>query len=94
MEGACVYNDKDNNPVLLMYKEWNPNTIFFSIYSNKLLKTGYIETRLFTEFIPRNSIHLLTKLPLDKNSEFKTLEMWKSLIKYRLIIENNKNKLF
>lgn len=92
MEGVCIYLNNYNEPILLMYKEWNPSTIYYGIYGNNKLKTGYMESKLFTEYIPRESEHILTKLPLDKNSEQNTLNMWRSLIKYKLIMINSRDK--
>ena len=92
MQGACIYLNKLDKPVILMYKEWNNTTIFMASYCEGQLKSGYCETKIFTELIPIDCEHILTSLPLDKSSEIITLAMWKSIVKAQLIILNNRNK--
>lgn len=90
MEGACVFI-KNNLSILLMYKEIN-NKIFLAEYSNYNLIYGFMEIKNFTNYIPKHCIHILTKLPIDKNSLYNTLEIWKSMAKTKLLILNNREK--
>lgn len=95
MEGACVFI-KNNLSILLMYKEIN-NKIFLVEYSNYNLIYGFMEIKNFTNYIPKHCIpkhciHILTKLPIDKNSLYNTLEIWKSMAKTKLLILNNREK--
>jgi hypothetical protein len=92
MQGACIYLNKLEKPVLLMYKEWNNSTIYMASYCEGELKTGYCNTKIFMELIPVNCEHILTSLPLDKSSEIITLNMWKSIVKAKLMILNNRDK--
>lgn len=90
MEGACVFID-NNLSILLMYKEIY-NKIFFAEYSNYNLIYGFMEYKKFTNYIPKDCVHILTKLPIDKNSLYNTLEIWKSMAKTKLLILNNREK--
>lgn len=90
MEGACVFV-KNNLSILLMYKEIN-NKIFLAEYSNYNLIYGFMESKNFTNYIPKDCIHILTKLPIDKDSLYNTLEIWKSIAKTKLLLLNNRDK--
>ena len=92
MEGVCIYRNFNNNVELLAYKEWEPSIIFYVIYINNCLTAAFINSKNFTNFIPKNCIHILTKLPINKNSINTTLNIWKSLIKTQLLIINNRDK--
>lgn len=95
MEGACVYINKYDKPVLVMYKEIrelkeiNNNVIFIVRYSEKTLDYGYINDKNLTVVLPTNCIHILTCLPyLD--DIYETLNIWKILAVCRLNSLNNK----
>lgn len=90
MEGACVFI-RNNLSILLMYKEIN-NKIFLAEYSNYILIYGFMECKNFTKYIPKDCIHILSKLPIDKDSLHNTLEIWKSMTKTKLLILNNREK--
>ena len=82
MEGVCIFYYK--GPVLIMYKEIEKNKVLLVIYYNRSLKYTYITNRQLTNLIPRESVHILTKLPYYNNLDL-TLRFWKILIYNKLI---------
>ena len=83
MEGAAVYYNEKNEATLLIYKEYYKNNVFIVYYSNKKLFKAYIDCRDLTNIIPKDCIHILTKLPFSKDEEI-TIVMWKNLVKQKL----------
>jgi hypothetical protein len=63
IQGACVFRDQFDNPVLKMYKEIYNGYIFEIIYSQGKFYVNYIKTKKFTALFPNNSIHVVYKLP-------------------------------
>ncbi len=97
MEGACVYINKSNETVLVMYKEIKElkefinNVIFIVRYSKRSLNYGYINDKNLTSILPINCIHILTYLPyLDDTYEM--LNIWKTMVLCRLNLLNNKTE--
>ena len=74
MEGACVF--VRTTPFLIMYKEIEKNRVLFVIYNNNMLKYNYITTKQLTNLLPRDAVHILTKLPYY-NELHLTLRFWK-----------------
>lgn len=74
MEGACVF--VRITPFLIMYKEIEKNRVLFVIYNNNILKYNYITSKQLTNLIPRDAVHILTKLPYY-NELHLTLRFWK-----------------
>ena len=74
MEGACVFVRM--TPFLIMYKEIEKNRVLFVIYNNNILKYNYITSKQLTNLIPRDAVHILTKLPYY-NELHLTLRFWK-----------------
>ncbi len=91
MEGACIYINSYNNSCLLMYKEFIKNTIFFILYTNNSLFYQYTSSKYFTNIIPKNCIHILTKLPYYHYSFNKTISIWRDLALTSLNNHNKKN---
>ena len=83
MQGAAIYRNDNNEPTILMYKEYFTNLVFFVMFCNKKLSYQFITTKQLTEIIPRDCIHILTALPFNKNINI-TLKLWNLLIKNRL----------
>ena len=79
MEGACVYNNYNNQVILFMYKEYNKNKIFLLVYNNYKLYYVYTTNKILTNILPRDVIHILTKLPFYiKNFDY-TINIWREL---------------
>lgn len=83
MEGAVVYRDVDNQPILVLYKEYTAEKVLYLLYKNKKLYKTYISLRKLTTLLPVNSIHILTKLPFSRDMNT-MLNMWKNLVKVKL----------
>lgn len=79
MEGACVYINNFNIPTLIMYKEYSNNKVLYVTYNKFTFDFFYISTKQLTNIIPKDSLHILTCLPIDNNSLQNTLNMWKNL---------------
>lgn len=79
MEGSCVYINNFNIPTLIMYKEYIKNKVLYVTYNKFTFEFFYISTKHLTNIIPKDSIHILTCLPIDNNSLQNTFNMWKNL---------------
>ena len=84
MEGVAVYLNYIDEPTLIMYKEYSNNNVFFATFCNKKLQYQFITTKCLTEIMPKECIHIITKLPFNRNINI-MLDMWKILIKNSLI---------
>ena len=92
MEGACIYINSLNESTLFIYKEYSNNKIFLLYYSNYKLYYSFITSKMLTNSIPFNCIHILTKLPFYNNPE-KTIEIWRLLVLNKLK-NSNMNIIF
>ena len=63
MEGACVYVDQSQNSVLVMYKEVKKNKVLHLTYSNGTSHYQFITTKLLTQLLPHDCVHILYSLP-------------------------------
>jgi hypothetical protein len=90
MEGACIYINSLNESTLLIYKEYSNNKVFLLYYVNYKLYYSFITTKMLTNIIPVDCIHILTKLPFYQNLE-KTIEIWRLLVLNELKNNNNFN---
>lgn len=79
MEGACVYVNSQHNSVLVMYKEVEKNKVLYFNYSNGTLYHQFITTRLLTQLLPYDCVHILYSLPYLPNSLEATLNNWISI---------------
>lgn len=62
-----------------MYKEYVNNKVLYVTYNKFTLDFCYISTKQLTNIIPKDSIHILTCLPIDNNCLQNTFNMWKNL---------------
>lgn len=92
MEGACVYMNDNNNPCLIMYKEYINNKVLFVLYSNYKLYYQFISSKLLTNIMPKECVHILTSLPFDYYSLYDTLKIWKYSALYGLIFYETKRE--
>ena len=90
MEGACVYNDSCYNPVLVMYKEFEKNKVLYFIYTSQNSYHQIIETKVLTQILPNNCIHILTYLPYFDDLIY-TLNTWVSIATNRLKLLNKQD---
>ena len=79
MEGACVYVDQKKNPVLVMYKEVEKNKVLHLSYSNGTSHYQFITSRLLTQLLPHDCVHILYSLPYLSDSLETTLNNWISI---------------
>lgn len=79
MEGACVYVDQKKNPVLVMYKEVEKNKVLHLSYSNGTSHYQFITSKLLTQLLPHDSVHILYSLPYLSDSLETTLNNWISI---------------
>lgn len=84
MEGVAVYRNYLNEPILIMYKEYSNNNVFFATFCNKKLQYQFITTKCLTEIMPKECNHILTSLPFNRNINI-MLDVWFIIIKNRLI---------
>lgn len=91
MEGACIYINNFNESTLLIYKEYINNEIFLLYYCNYKLYYSFITSKLLTNIIPFDCIHILTKLPFYYNDLEKTIKIWKLLVLNKIKNKNIKN---
>jgi hypothetical protein len=89
MEGACIYINSLNESTLLMYKEYTNNQVFLLYYANYKLYYSFINTKMLTNSIPIDCIHILTSLPFYYNNLEKTIKIWRILALNKL-----KNNIF
>ena len=82
MEGAAVYINSLNKSTLIMYKEFY-NKILIIVYTENQLYKSIINNRDFTHIIPKDCVHILTKLPYD-NDLYSLLRKWKIVVKRKL----------
>tara|TARA_B100001173_G_scaffold309497_1_gene321990 strand:+ start:918 stop:1289 length:372 start_codon:yes stop_codon:yes gene_type:complete len=90
MEGACVYNDSCYNPVLVMYKEFEKNKVLYFIFTSQNSYHQIIQTKVLTQILPKNCIHILSKLPYFDDLII-TLNTWVSIAKGRLNLLNKQD---
>ena len=83
MQGAAIYRNDYEEPTILMYKEYYNNLVFILMYVDKKLSYQFITTKLLTEIMPRDCIHVLTELPFISNINT-TISIWRLLIKNKL----------
>tara|TARA_B100001093_G_scaffold520417_1_gene615636 strand:+ start:5221 stop:5484 length:264 start_codon:yes stop_codon:yes gene_type:complete len=83
MQGAAIYRNDYEQPTILMYKEYYNNLVFILMYVDKKLSYQFITTKLLTEIMPRDCIHVLTELPFSNNINT-TISIWRLLIKNKL----------
>lgn len=87
IEGACVYRNDYDIPVLKMYKEIYNGYIFEVLYSESKIKINYIKSKKFTALFPKNTFHVVYKLPYyevdihDNLSIYKIVDLWINYIK-------------
>jgi len=91
MEGACVYINNSNIPLLIIYKEFENNKVLYLTYSKFKLNYYFITTKQLTNIIPIDCIHILTYLPIDNNSLEKTINIWKNLA-YNSLLNYDKKR--
>ena len=92
MEGACVYINNFNQSTLIMYNEFENNKVFYLSYCNNSLNFTYITTTELTNILPKDCIHILTKLPIYCNSLKDTLDLWKTLASNAFLNYDNKRE--
>jgi hypothetical protein len=92
MEGACVYVDSQHTSVLVMYKEVEKNKVLYLNYSNGTLYHQFITTRLLTQLLPHDCVHILYSLPYLPDSLETTLNNWISIGINRLNILNREDE--
>ena len=63
IEGACVYRDDYDIPVLKMYKEIYNGYIFEILYSEFKIKINYVKSKKFIALFPKNTFHIVYKPP-------------------------------
>ena len=80
MEGACVYKNYNNQVILFIYKEYIKNKIFLLVYNNYKLYYVYTTSKDLTNILPRDSIHILTKIPFYNNNLHYTINIWRILL--------------
>ncbi len=91
IQGACVYRDNYDIPVLKIYYEIDSGYILDVIYSSYKLNIYYTKSKLFTAMFPQKCIHILYKLPSYEydinnfNSIYNMIIKWKNYIKPLLI---------
>tara|TARA_B100001093_G_C26154092_1_gene728729 strand:+ start:247 stop:549 length:303 start_codon:yes stop_codon:yes gene_type:complete len=88
MEGVCIYL-VNNKPKISMYKEIESNKILHVEYCNKIVNFCYINTKQLTNILPKDCIHIITKLPYYSHNLNKTLSKWHKLVLNKLILLNN-----
>tara|TARA_Y100000389_G_scaffold176295_1_gene187705 strand:- start:1217 stop:1516 length:300 start_codon:yes stop_codon:yes gene_type:complete len=88
MEGACVYL-VNNKPKISIYKEIESNKILHVEYYNKVMNFCFITCKQLTNILPKDCIHIMTKLPYYSVSLNKTLSKWRNLTLNKLILLNN-----
>ena len=81
MEGACIFMRE--SPFLVMYKEITKNRVLFVIYNNCQLKYNYITSKELTKLLPKDAVHILTKLPYYYELHL-TLRFWKIMVLNKL----------
>ena len=87
IEGACVYRDDYDIPVLKMYKEIHNGYIFEVLYSNFKIKINYIKSKKFTALFPKNTYHVVYNLPYyevninNTISIYNIVDIWITYIK-------------
>lgn len=89
MEGACIYINSLNESTLLIYKEYSNNEVFLVYYVNYNLYYSFITSKMLTNIIPSDCIHILTSLPFYYNNLEKTIEIWRILVLHKLKNKNN-----
>jgi len=92
MEGACVYFNKNNHSVLVMYKEIEKNKVLYFSYSNGVCYYKFITSKLLTQLLPDNCVHILYCLPYLPSSLETTLNNWVSIAINRLNMLNNEDE--
>ena len=92
MEGACVYVDSQHTSVLVMYKEVEKNKVLYFNYSNGTLYHQFITTRLLTQLLPYDCVHILYSLPYLPNSLEATLNNWISIGINKLNVLNRQDE--
>jgi len=92
MEGACVYVDSQHTSVLVMYKEVEKNKVLYFNYSNGTLYHQFITTRLLTQLLPYDCVHILYSLPYLPNSLEATLNNWISIGINKLNVLNKQDE--
>ena len=92
MEGACVYFNKNYHSVLVMYKEIEKNKVLYFTYSNGVCYYKFITSKLLTQLLPHNCVHILYYLPYLPASLETTLNNWISIAIYRLNMLNKENE--
>ena len=91
MEGACIYINNLNQSILLIYKEYSNNEVFLLYYVNYNIYYSFINTKMLTNIIPIDCIHILTRLPFYYNNLEKTIEIWRILALNKLKNNNFNN---
>lgn len=89
MEGVCIYLE-NNIPIISMYKSIYCNKVLHVIYHDKKLNYCIITTKELTNILPRNAIHILTKLPYCKTLN-DTLSSWRIIVLNKLLKINKKS---
>ena len=94
MEGACVYVDQGHNSVLVMYKEVEKNKVLHLTYSNGTSHHQFITTKLLTQLLPHDCVHILYSLPYLPDSLETTLNNWISIgiNKLNILIDKKSGK--
>jgi len=92
MEGACVYVVQGHNSVLVMYKEVEKNKVLHLTYSNGTSHHQFITTKLLTQLLPHDCVHILYSLPYLPDSLETTLNNWISIGINKLNILNRQEE--
>ena len=92
MEGACVYIDRSHNSVLVMYKEVEKNKVLHLTYSNGSSHHQFITTKLLTQLLPNDCVHILYSLPYLPDSLETILNNWISIGINKLNILNRQEE--
>ena len=97
IQGACVYRNEYDIPVLEMYKEIYKGYVLDVIYCNGNISINYVKTKKFTAMFPKHSVHVVYELPgiekiyenelsFNTLSTYKLIEIWKDYVKQKLLL--------
>lgn len=76
IQGACVYRNITDYPVLNMYKEIDNGYILNVIYSNRKAEISYTKSKQFISLFPKHSMHITYNLPELNDDINITINNW------------------
>jgi len=77
---------------LVMYKEIENNKVLYFTYSNGICYHKFIISKLLTQLLPDNCVHILYSLPYLLSSLETTLNNWVSIAINRLNMLNKEDE--